>query len=600
LQWTPNPEFFPTSCDTVLTYCVHVYPKNIGFFVDQNAPAEYEHNGASWETAFPTIQQALALASQGDYIWVADGDYSPRDSFPAFGISDSANVYTGYYMCDYDSVKIFVGSYVMDWDSVQVFAGFSGYGEGFETNLNERDINAYPAILHGSDEKNPVIKIDGSTVYTHLGTGYFGVSRGARWDGVTVRDGRAQYGAGILFENGASGTISNSTVKSNAATEAGGGIYIEQAHTVGEPPLFFGVEISGNIARDGAGIYNAGSDFLMVNTTVAGNLSSRSGGGLYNSGGNPTVRNSIIYGNRDAAGDNTANVANYGSPYYLFSDIGGALDTNNNWDNSFGINGGGNINMSPAFYKDGFSERGSMQEGDYRLRAIGRKVVEGGYNSFLRIPYPASVVLGSPSPRNTVYADYLTRDLSGDRRINYEYVDMGAYEYSGEVIIPDVVYSVEVPLTEGVITIPSPGVYRAPSYADFTLVLIPREKSTSLRYVQVMTGSVWQDERGNREEIDNGDGTRTYIFHSITEPLKIQISGVITTGSETVETVSIWTTQQQLHIQTPGECVLNVYTLTGQVYARQRLNAGKTSLTLPSGMYIVTLDGGKRERVVVP
>jgi hypothetical protein len=114
-------------CDTTLTYCVEVHPKNLGFFVDQNVPYQNAHNGKSWSTAFPTLQQALALSSQGDYIWMADGDYSPRDSF----YTDRANVYVGDYLsdCDVDSVEILTCSYVMDYDSVQVYGGFSGYGK---------------------------------------------------------------------------------------------------------------------------------------------------------------------------------------------------------------------------------------------------------------------------------------------------------------------------------------------------------------------------------------------------------------------------------------------------------------------------------------
>ncbi|MDR1779810.1 MAG: IgGFc-binding protein, partial [Tannerella sp.] len=84
-DWDTDPStlFLQKTCDTLLVYDILVHEKNLGFFVDQNVPYENEHNGTSWSNAFPTIQQALALASQGDYIWVADGTYSPHDSLPA-------------------------------------------------------------------------------------------------------------------------------------------------------------------------------------------------------------------------------------------------------------------------------------------------------------------------------------------------------------------------------------------------------------------------------------------------------------------------------------------------------------------------------------
>jgi hypothetical protein len=587
--------FLDRECDTTLVYDVLVHEKNLGFFVDQNVPYENEHNGTGWSNAFPTLQQALALASQGDCIWVADGHYSPRDSFPATA-SDSAMVYTGYYMLDYDSLRIFTPSYVMDWDSVQVFGGFSGYDEGEETNLSERDVNAYPVVLHGSDGDSPVIKIDGSTQYTHLGAGFYGVLRAARWDGVTVCDGQAARGAGILFENGASGTVSNSIVKSNRATVAGGGIYVGST-AQGEPPLLYGVQVSGNTAEEGAGIYNDGSALLMVNVTVAGNLASSRGGGLYNASGDPVIRNSIIYSNRTGSGEYADVRVAGGTPRYTASDIGGSKP-GGVWDASFGINSGGNADALPGFTSPGFDERGRMVEGDYRLRSLSGIATEGGANSMLRIPYPQSIVLSSPSPRNTVYGDRIGRDLAGENRIIYDYVDMGAYEFQGTVVVPEVVYRVEVPSVEGAATVPPPGVYYITAREDFVFRLIPREQYT-LTYTKVKTGSRLQDEEGYTEMVENADGTRTYIFHEVLDRLKIEVTGVSPSGNVEATGASLWAESKQLHVQTPSDAVVSVYMLTGQLYTQQKVSAGTTSIALPSGMYIVTLDGSRRVRIVV-
>jgi hypothetical protein len=43
-------------------------------YVDQNAPGP-EHDGASWETAFLTVQQGLSASSSGSEVWVAVGVY---------------------------------------------------------------------------------------------------------------------------------------------------------------------------------------------------------------------------------------------------------------------------------------------------------------------------------------------------------------------------------------------------------------------------------------------------------------------------------------------------------------------------------------------
>ena len=617
-------------CDTTLLYCVEVHPKHIGFFVDQHAPyyAGGGNDGRSWDSAFPTIQQALALASQGDYIWVANGTYSPRDSFPAN--TDSAGVYTGHYMCDYDSVRIFTGSYVMDWDSVQVFGSFGGYGDdekialrSYEHNLAERNLLENPTILKGSDDRNPVVKIDGSTRYTHLeivpgDPPCRGVSRAARWDGVTIRDGQAPYGAGVLFENGASGTLSSVVIKQNRAEEAGGGVYISGASNptpaphwwYSGDPLLFGVEISGNRAKEGAGIYNAGSNFELVNVTVSGNLASESGGGLYNATGAPLIYNTILYGSR-AAATRTADVANMGgTPTFLRSDIGGAI-TDKQWDSYYGTDGGGNISQNPGFAKPGFTDHGYQQEGDYRLVSQSAGAVNGGYNSYIwsnnghgiRVIYPESIVLDDPSPRNISYADYMRKDLAGDERIIYDIVDMGAYEYYGNRPAPSLTYRVTVPEVDGAATIPPPGVYHVPANNSFTLVLKPRPNYT-VRDAGIHTGSTRHDEfDGTIAIYDETERTKTFILLDVTALLDLKVSGVrdVTATEAVVEGgLRMWTDRGRLHVASDAPDALNIYTLTGQLYARRQVSAGRVTIALPAGLYIVSPDSGSRQRIAVP
>ncbi|MDR2918355.1 MAG: hypothetical protein LBV72_03190, partial [Tannerella sp.] len=103
-------------CDTTIIMDLQVRPKNNGYFVDQNVSGRL-HDGSNWQNAFLTVQEALELASQGDYVWVAKGEYSP--------VTD--------------------GTYLIDYDSVSVYGGFGAW----EANLNERDFSANPTILNG-------------------------------------------------------------------------------------------------------------------------------------------------------------------------------------------------------------------------------------------------------------------------------------------------------------------------------------------------------------------------------------------------------------------------------------------------------------------
>ncbi|MDR2921075.1 MAG: hypothetical protein LBV72_17145, partial [Tannerella sp.] len=103
-------------CDKTVTLDLLIRPKNNGYFVDQNVSGGL-HDGSNWQNAFLTIQEALELASQGDYVWVAKGEYSP--------VAD--------------------GTYLINYDSVSVYGGFGAW----EANLNERDFSANPTILNG-------------------------------------------------------------------------------------------------------------------------------------------------------------------------------------------------------------------------------------------------------------------------------------------------------------------------------------------------------------------------------------------------------------------------------------------------------------------
>jgi hypothetical protein len=45
---------------------------------------------------------------------------------------------------------------------------------------------------------------------------------------------------------------------------------------------------------------------------------------------------------------------------------------------------------------------------------------------------------------------------------------------------------------------------------------------------------------------------------------------------------------------------VTIYTLTGQTYKQQKVaGGGRAAIPLPSGMYIVTLDDGLRQKVII-
>ncbi|HEV7764203.1 MAG TPA: Calx-beta domain-containing protein [Thermoanaerobaculia bacterium] len=147
---------------------------------------------------------------------------------------------------------------------------------------------------------------------------------------LTVRDGAASNGAGIVnfnenltldgvvvTENNATGdggglwmdgfdfsfTIRNSTFSGNTAGSTGGGIYVEDTNDDGIPNLIQDTTISGNSANRGGGIYfyDPDSPITIDRTTIADNIASVDGGGLTlvdtDTTGAFVISNSTISGN---------------------------------------------------------------------------------------------------------------------------------------------------------------------------------------------------------------------------------------------------------------------------------------------------------------
>src|SRR3954447_12681724 len=66
--------------------------------VDANSPSTMP-DGAAWASAFPDLQQALAVATAGDQIRIADGTYKPTsgtDRTVSFHMKEGVSIYGGY------------------------------------------------------------------------------------------------------------------------------------------------------------------------------------------------------------------------------------------------------------------------------------------------------------------------------------------------------------------------------------------------------------------------------------------------------------------------------------------------------------------------
>jgi hypothetical protein len=214
------------------------------------------------------------------------------------------------------------------------------------------------------------------------------------------------------------------------------------------------------------------------------------------------------------------------------------------------------------------------------------------------------VPLSSPLFASTLYNDnYITTDLGGNSRIIYEYPDMGAYEFTlPQIIEPKVKRLVYVPQQEGVLSTPMPGNYYVEGHKDFYLILYPQEGYT-LDNLKVITGTKRFDEGIDLDITRNANGSLTIIFRQITEPMSLVFTGIVPTGNIATPDAlrTVWSEGGVLYVQTATgqSAVLTVYTLMGQIYKQQEVGGGKTAIALPPGMYIVALDAGLRQKVVI-
>jgi uncharacterized repeat protein (TIGR02543 family)/uncharacterized repeat protein (TIGR01451 family) len=525
-------------CEKRYTYDFEIYSSIRGLFVDRNVAGGTE-DGSSWQNAFRTIQEALVNVSEGDYVWVARGDYRPDDGKP----------------------------FVLTRDSVEIYGGFAAT----ETYLYERDFTANPTILHGNGN---------SVIYTER------VSDASRWDGFTVEDGNAALGGGIRNRN-SSVTVANSIIRGNGA-DSGGGIFSE-----GGAPVLYNVEISGNTAIDGGGMYSVQSSPALINVTVGGNRASAAGGGLYNSSGsNPVLHNTIVWGNRSAA---ATGIHNSSAVPQLASSLVEGSRTDGVWNAATGVDGGGNLDASPEFRARGFDNSGHMQQGNYQLFSSSPAIDRGNNRWVFYVPMRWNVNLQEPQDSETASA-ITGKDLAGNVRMENATVDMGAYEYSRATDSITIIREVTIPEVRGMTTVPPAGRHYVQSYSDFVFSIIPLP-GYSLDHLDVKTGIPSRDREGIRLE-RNDDGSVTAVLLKVNETLKLTIDGVTPMANMNADGSRVWSYGNHLYVRTDRDTEVQIRTPAGMLYKRQQIGVGDTAVMLPQGFYIVMLDG-KTYRVII-
>jgi len=248
-------------------------------------------DGTSWAKAFNHLQDALAIAQQGDEIRVAKGIYKP----------DRGSDRTA-------SFRLVNG--------VVIKGGYGGLEQ--QINPDTRNITLYASILSGNLGDNDIVeasdKTDDNSYHVVLSNNV---------DSTTILDGFTIVGGDAVAS-----TLSN----------CGGGM-----HNVASSPTIMHCIFIDNFAGDaGGGMLNdSNSNPILINCTFSRNWAANSGGGMQNSpDSSPRIINCIFWDNTtNSTGNDASSQISGGKPVITYSCLQGWTNGQNN----------GNIGDDPLF-----------------------------------------------------------------------------------------------------------------------------------------------------------------------------------------------------------------------------------------------------------
>lgn len=268
-----------------------------------------------------TISYALGLATPGEAIEIADGEYTEsldiNKSLTLHGESETGTIIQAHENPGETTSRVVTieGDLKVDISKVTIRHGVST-----GTSPNDRGGGLY------SDDATLAIT------------------------DVTFSENEALNGGGMCIEGG-NATLQNVTFSGNTAENSGGGLSNSQSSSI-----LTNVTFEGNLANTGAGMSNNASSPLLTNVTFLENIADSNGGGMYSSGSSaPTLTNVAFNGNM--SGDSGGGMWNFfGSPTIINATFSG---------NEAESEGGGLYNSfgSPELTNVTFSNNASAQAG---------------------------------------------------------------------------------------------------------------------------------------------------------------------------------------------------------------------------------------------
>jgi predicted outer membrane repeat protein len=265
-----------------------------------------------------------------------------------------------------------------------------------------------PVLSNVTFTNNQATDDDGGAVYNNYSNPTF--------TNVTFAGNQAASSGGAMYNTlGSTPVLTNVDFLGNEAASLAGGMY----NNDGTPTLTNVVFAGNRSAGHGGAMRNKDSAPVLTNVTFAGNQAAMNGGAIYNSDSTLLLQNSIIWGNVATGEGNQVFESNSTLTYSHSLVEGSALSSgDNNLDGTDSAN-------DPRFIAPVAAGEAPTTDGDYRLKP-GSPAIARGNN--------AADIDGSGAGTTTI--SDIANDLNGEPRIFETTVDLGAYEFQGDLPIP--------------------------------------------------------------------------------------------------------------------------------------------------------------------